>query len=366
MKLSIWMVGVIVMVADVAGVAGAEGPVLFSDTFDAAALGPQWQVKEGAWQIADGALTNTGGGLIVLDQMPGNRFELEAEINFPGNWMSLIMFYETPGDYGTLYFGGGYWESFEMENGTLADYIQRRDPEITTGVDHQVKVVADYGRLTLYYDGKLKGQADLRPRAGSRLAFRNLERGGLVRIRSMRLSRSAAGEAKVVRALQPADVGQATVFSETGLEGKPSTAERLRGDLASGLELPYGFLPGGTFDSRCARLPLAADHGKYVLCDVEGDGSGNKLYLIVHDRSGEQHLVGEFTLSWKGWQECAANLAAFLESPPGKQRFHTRWGGDENQTLDFPLTKVDIGVAKRGARVQDKGQIRFRNLRLVE
>lgn len=363
MKHWVWITGMVLVLA---GAAGADGPVLFSDTFDANALGPQWQVKEGEWKIADGALTNTGGGLIVLDVMPGNRFEWEVEMNFPGNWMSLIMFYETPNDYGTLYFGGGYWESFELESGGLGTYIQRRDETITPGVDHVVKMVADCGRVRLEYDGVLKGEADLRPRAGSRLAFRNIDRGGLVRIKSVRLSRLVTGEAKVVRALQPSDVGQGTVFSETGLEGKVGKAERLRGDLAAGLELPYSFLPGSIFDSRCARLPLAADRGKYVLCDVAGDGSGNKVFLIVHDRSGEQHLVGEFNLSWKGWQECAANLTAFLESPPGKQRFHTRWGGDENQMIDFPLTRVDIGVAKRGARVQDKGLIRFRNLRVVE
>jgi len=363
MRLGIWMVGVIALVA---GAAGADGPVLFSDTFDAATVGPQWQVKEGEWQIADGALTNTGGGLIVLDQQPGNRFELEAEINFPGNWMSLILFYETPGDYGTLYFGGGYWEYFEMDGGIIADYIQRKDPTITPGVDHQVKVVADYGRLTLYYDGVLKGEADLRPRPGSRLALRNLERGGRVRIKSVRLSRSAAGEPKVVRGLQPEDLGQSAVHGETGLEGKLGPAERLRGDLTGGLELKYGFAPGGAFESRFARLPLEAGLGKYVLCDVEGDGSGNKGFIIVHDRSGEQHLAGVFTLSWQGWQECAANLVAFLESPSHKQRFHTRWGGDENQMIDFPITRIDIGVAKRGARVRDQGQIRFRNLRVVE
>lgn len=363
MKRMIWMVGVIVLVA---GAAGAQGTVLFSDNFDTGTLGPKWRVVEGEWQIAEGALTNIGGGLIVLDHLPGNRFVWEAEINFPGNWMSLIMFYETPGDYGTLYFGGGYWEYFEMEHGGIGGYIQHRDSEITTGVDHQIKVVADYGRLTLYYDGKLKGQADLRPRAGSRLAFRNLERGGRVRIKSVRLSTLEAGEPKVVRALQPADLAQSTVFSETGLEAKPGKVEKLTGDLTRGLELKYNFEPGPTFSSRCARVPLTADRGKYVLCDVESDGSGNKVFLIVHDRSGEQHLVGEFTLSWKGWQECAANLSAFLESPSHKQRFHTRWGGDENQMIDFPLTKVDVGVTKRGGRVQDKGQIRFRNLRIVE
>jgi len=364
MKPSLWMLGVIAVAAGIA--CADDGPVLFSDSFDAEALGPQWQVKEGEWTIADGALTNAGGGLIVLDQMPGNRFVWEAEVNLPGNWTSLILFYETPNDYGTLYFGGGYWESFELENGGLANYIQRRDETITPGVDHVVRMASDCGRVALYYDGVLKGEADLRPRAGSRLAFRNIERGGLMRIGSVRLSRLTTQEPTVVGALRPEDVAEGAVFSETGLEGTPGNPEPLRGGLAEGLGLEYGFAPGDDFESRCARLPLEAGQGKYVLCDVEGDGSGNKLFIIVHDRTGEQHLVGAFALTWTGWQECAANLTAFLESPPDKQRLHTRWEGDENQRIDFPITKVDVGVAKRWARGLDKGLVRFRNLRVVE
>jgi hypothetical protein len=76
--------------------------------------------------------------------------------------------------------------------------------------------------------------------------------------------------------------------------------------------------------------------------------------------------VGEFLVLWDGWQECALNLAAFLEGPSDRQRLHTRWGGDENQMIDFPITSVDIGVAKTDGRVQDEGLVRFRNLRFVE
>ena len=45
MKHWIRITGAIVVLA---GYAVADGPVLFEDTFDGAALGPQWQVKEGS------------------------------------------------------------------------------------------------------------------------------------------------------------------------------------------------------------------------------------------------------------------------------------------------------------------------------
>jgi len=350
------------------GLAGAAHgqTVLFEDTFDAAALAPQWQVVEGQWNIADGALTNTGGGLIALNQPPGGQFELEAEINFPPNWMSLILYYESPNDYGTLYFGGGYWEFFEMDSGQIGTYVQHRDTEITHSVDHQIKVAVDHGRVALFYDGKPKPVADLRARPGAPIAFRNLEKGGLVRIKSVRLTKPAAAETKVVRALQAANLTKSVIYADHGLAGKPVAGERLTGDLSKGLELKYALTDGEVFESRFARIPLEAPACRKVLLEVEGDGSANRFFLIVHDRSGEQHLVAELLLSWQGWQEVGVNLAAFLESPPNKQRLANRWGGDESQLIDFPITAVDIGVAKRGGRTKSAGRIAVRALRFLE
>lgn len=362
MKRSIWAA---ITVAVLAGVAGAEGTVLFSDSFDAAEISAAWTVVEGDWSIADGALTNTGGGLIVLNQPPGNCFELEAEINFPPNWMSVVLFYETPDDYGTLYFGGGYWESFEIEGGQLADYVQRRDTSIQPGVDRQIRAICDRGRITLFYNGELKGEADLRPRPAARLAFLNIKGGGQVRVNSLRVSTLPDAETGVVRKLEPADLAESTLIADRGLQAEILSTEPVVGDTVNGLELAYGFAPEPVFESRFLRIPLEAAECKYVLLDVEGDGSRNKLFIIVEDCTGEQHLAGAFGITWEGWQECVANLTAFLDSLPGNQRLHTRWGGDESQVLDFPIRAVEIGVAKSGVRVKDTGTVRVRNLRLA-
>lgn len=40
---------------------------------------------------------------------------MELELIFPSNWMSVILFFSEPENYGTLYFANSYWESFEME-----------------------------------------------------------------------------------------------------------------------------------------------------------------------------------------------------------------------------------------------------------
>jgi hypothetical protein len=344
----------------------ATDTVLFTDSFASGALAPDWTVVEGHWTITDGALTNTGGGLIVLNRPPGDRFTLEAQVNFPGNWSSLILLYETPDDYGTLYFAGGYWEYFDLDGGALVNYVQHRDLEITAGVDHEIKVTCDFGLATLHYDGKLKGEAPLRPRPGSRIALRNLPKGGRLQLKSLRVTQPATPPPSLVAQLPPASPAQSVIYADLGLQGKALPAERLTGDAPNGLRLPYAFAAGDTFESRFARLPLDSPPCRRLLFEVEGDGSKNRFFVILHDRSGEQHLVAEAFLSWQGWRELGVDLKAFLTSPDHKQRLANRWGGDGNQMIDFPLTAVDIGVAKRSARVKDSGQVRFRNLRLVE
>jgi len=100
--------------------------------------------------------------------------------------------------------------------------------------------------------------------------------------------------------------------------------------------------------------------------DVERDGSRNGFFVIVHDASGEQHLAMATGLAWSGWQDVGINLKPILDSPGKMERLAIHWGGDENQKLDFPVTAIDIGAAKRGARTTDRGQLRFRNVRFLD
>ena len=351
------------------GVCAEAGPrVLFADTFQASRLAPDWQVIEGDWRVEDGALTNSGGGLIVLNTAPGGRFVMEFEIRFPSNWMSVIPFFTAPEDYGTLYFANGYWESFEMHGKELADYIQRRDAEIVTGTAfHRLKVVSEYGLVSFLYDGKAKGPAVFLHRPGARVAFRSLPGAGILKIRNFRLGQLGAADVNTVYRLQPADLVKGVVYQDVETEGKPGDADRLTvGDRTGNAGLTYAFTAGAMFESCFVRIPVDVARSQTMLMDVEGDGSRNSVFVIVHDASGEQHLVITTALAWSGWQEVGINLRMFLESPAQMERRVIHWDGDGNQRIDFPVRAVDIGVAKRGSRVADRGQVRFRSIRFLE
>jgi len=366
MKYAVCFMGIVLAGVGVCEEAGER--VLFADTFQSPQLAPEWQVAKGYWRIEDGALTAADGGLIVLDKTPGSHFELEVDVNFGEKWASIIPFYGGVDDYGTLYlFRKGYWETFEMDAGQLGGLVQHRDAEITPGAYRRVRVVCEDNLASFHYDGKFKGTTLFRPRPGARLAFSVVKGGGALRLRNIRLRRTAPPEARVVYRLEAADLAGSVMYADRHLGGKPCAGERLNGDAKNGVVLEYGFRRDKVFESRFARIPLevAARCGKMRI-ELESDGSGNKFFVIVHDRSGEQHLVADVVLMWQGWQEFGVDLDAFLERPANMQRLVTRWGGDGDQAIGFPITAVDIGVAKRGARGRDRGLVRFRNVRFVE
>lgn len=363
------LLGIILPIALPAAVADPAGKAVFADDFHSEKLSPEWQVIEGEWRVADGALNCRDGGTIALNVPPGSRFAIEFEIAFPSGWMSVIPFFTGLEDYGTLYFGGGYWETFEMAGKeVVVNYVQRKDPEIVrAGGFQRIRIVSEYGTLSFTYDGKAKGPAVLPCRPGARIAFRSLPKSGLLKIRNFRLEQLPPDDRKVVAALTPAGLAKGTVHQDQGIKSRPGDRESLRVDGATGeADLTYHFSPNAEFRSTLVRFSVTANRCRLAVIDVESDGSKNNVFVIVHDASGEQHLALLSPLAWTGWQEAAVSLERFFESPDGMQRFADRWGGDGNQKLDFPITAVDIGVAKREGRLKNDGQVRIRNVRFLD
>ena len=368
MKIAAICFMMVLAMASTATADDAAGRELFADAFDKPELSAAWEVVEGNWKVEGGALTNRGGGLIALKTPPGGRFSMEFEIQFPDTWMSVIPGYTSPESYGTLYFGGGYWESFEMVGKDISDYRQRKDPQIvTTSGSHRIKVISEYGQLSFTFDGHAKGPATIAFRPGSRIAFRTLPGASLCQIKNFRLIQLPPDDTKVVSQLPAADVARGQVFADYLKSGQPAAADRLHVNLQSGeTALKYQFDSGKQFESSFVRLPVQAAKCRAIFLDVAGDNSRNDFFVIVHDASGEQHLVMSTGIAWSGWQDVGVNLQSFLTAPGQNERRIIHWGGDNNQQIDFPIRTLDIGVVKRTIRTADQGEIQFRNVRFVD
>jgi hypothetical protein len=347
----------------------ADETVIFADSFQGNRLSPEWEVHEGRWEVADGALTVRDGGIISLKKLPGGSFAMEFEIAFPANWMSVIPLFTGPDDYATLYFGGSYWESFQMRGNDISNYVQRRDDDMArTGDFQKLKVTSDYGSVTFVYDGKEKGPVAFPYRPGARVAFRSLPGSGVLRIRNFRLTKVKPAEVKVVREVRPEELSKGTIWKDRGLEGKPgATSDAVSVDARTGAAtLSYAFANDKQFESCFIRLPVDVASCGRVFMEVDADGSQNNFFVIVHDASGEQHLAIKSPIMWQGVQEVGINLTPYLKSPPEMRRQAIHWAGDGNQKIDFPITTIDVGIARRSPGAKTTGQVKIRSIRFLE
>ncbi len=340
----------------------------FSDSFDAPQLSSAWTVHEGEWVVRNGELINKDGGLITLNAPRGDRFAMDMRIFLPNKWLSVIFALTEPNNYDTVYFlGNGYWETFTMNGQSIDNYIQHRDAEITTGVYHDVRIVYDYGHVTFYFDGTLKGHATHFHRPGAAVGFRTLKGTGIVKIDHVNIETFDAPPVQVISTVSPQAFGEAKICRDRDLNGGPTDAPPPAVDATTGeATLAYGFASDDVFESQFVRVPIDAGACTGLIMDVEGDGSANNFFIILHDATGEQHLAFRAPLAWQDRQSIEVDLKPYLESPPDMQRLIVHWGGDENQRIDFPLTAIDIGVAKRSSRSTDDGQLRFSNIRFIE
>lgn len=327
----------------------------------------KWTVVDGDWEVENGTLSVRNGGTIVFNIPPGGRFEMEFEILFPGRWVSVILFYSGENDYGTLYLGSGWWETFEMKGTQLFNYVQNKDEGIIrTGEFQRIKVWSEFGYIHFSYDGVEKGPAVLPYRPGARVGFRSLPDSGTMRIRDFRISAMDPERSRPVRELNKQDFAAASVHRDYQFGEQPvGDFPRLEGGEDS-VELAYRFEPGRVFESGFARIPVEVAAANAIRVEAEGDNSNNSLFLIIHDASGEQHLVFKSTIGWEGWQDIGVDLDRFLRDPGEMQRMAVHWGGNRSQRIDFPITAIDIGVAKGSSNTSDSGTVTFRNIRFLE
>jgi hypothetical protein len=358
-----------VVLALTAGAGYAQtGDVLFSDGFQSPRLAAHWKVQSGKWAVEDGCLAAKGAATVALDKPLGVQFELEAELNYRGR-MSFYFDTEKSAYLQIQSVDGqrGQWFLGERDGSNLLFASNHQnDLDITPGTYHRIRLTYDCGDFRFYCDGKLKEGATFRfnPDPCLSLASGQLYSAPFdLRIKGITVRKTAC-RLKTVYQLRAEDFAKGVIYADTGLAGKPVTGARLSGAGDSGAALTYRFQSGDAFESRFARIPLNVARANRIAIDVESDGSSNKLFVILHDRSGEQRLVSEIVLKWEGRREIGVNLGPFLQLT--KERSAGCWGGDENQKIDLPITAIDVGIAKRGARLKDGGEVTLRSVRFLE
>ena len=123
----------------------------------------------------------------------------------------------------------------------------------------------------------------------------------------------------------------------------------------SGLKLNYVF-PSAKHDAIMLTSDITVSSGSMVGLRVFGDGSGHELFLVLFDKSGEAHYLPVGPVNWKGWK--TVSIANLLEGPPTRYDVScNHWGGDKNQKLNLPITKITVGINDKPDKFQGKGTI---------
>jgi len=134
----------------------------------------------------------------------------------------------------------------------------------------------------------------------------------------------------------------------------------------AGLKLKYVFT-SAKHDAVLLTADAAIAGGTMLALRVYGDGSGHELDAVLYDKSGEAHYLPLCPVYWRGWKTVYKSFADLIRGPDSKWDVSSEhWGGDKNQTLEFPITRVAIGLNDQPDGFKGKGEITFGWLKIYE
>jgi len=126
----------------------------FTETFDRADLGKDWEILAGNWTIEKGCLSGGSGTIMCTRDFPGaHRLEFDAQSDDPCDLTGIICANESGYEAGYFFgFGSGYnaYSKLLVEGAEM----QQWETLITPGKIHQVVCQRDGNTLTHFVDGK--------------------------------------------------------------------------------------------------------------------------------------------------------------------------------------------------------------------
>lgn len=167
--------------------------------------------------------------------------------------------------------------------------------------------------------------------------------------------------------LSPAKVKVLAHVNEKVLQAPP------KGNLVTvtprGLEMTYHFTTPG-HDAIMAEFPVDIKIFNYFEVTFTAENTGMRPYLVLTDAGNEKHysplqLARYYSrasqiIKKKGKQKMGSFVK--LKNDHKGEYFAYRWGGDDNQILNFPVKKLMIGIDDHPDSFKGKGKIIFHSI----
>ncbi len=134
-----------------------------------------------------------------------------------------------------------------------------------------------------------------------------------------------------------------------------------------GIRMDYVFASAG-HDACMVEFPV--DQGPFSALTVElsVSGPGHRPFVVLTDKNGEKHyfsLVNTRNIAAQALKKAGKHTLSIpvpvRNEHPG-EKFAFRWGGDDNQTIDFPVQSVRLGLNDSPDEFQGTGWIVFHSI----
>lgn len=107
-------------------------------------------------------------------------------------------------------------------------------------------------------------------------------------------------------------------------------------------------------------LDTSLEHASELTAQVNGDGKGHTLFVVIRDKSGECFYFPGPAIKFKGWKTVKIKFK-YPEVNPG-EKYASIWGGDGNQKPDFPLRGITLGLNDTPDSSTGGGTIQIRKI----
>ena len=134
-----------------------------------------------------------------------------------------------------------------------------------------------------------------------------------------------------------------------------------------GIVLDYVF-PSGGHDACMVEFPVDLKAFRQVTVEITAEQPGHRPFIVLTDKNGEKHyfslvntkVIKAQTIGKAGRRKLVIPVKAG-NSHPGEY-FAFRWGGDDNQMIDFPVKKVMLGLNDHPDESTGSGRIVFHSI----
>lgn len=134
-----------------------------------------------------------------------------------------------------------------------------------------------------------------------------------------------------------------------------------------GLTLNYVFASKG-HDACMVEFPVNLKKFNTYTVRFSVPAPGHRPFMVLTDKNNEKHYfslpptrrIADQAIKRKGSQSYTGKIQ-ITNKHPGEY-FEFRWGGDDNQKIDFPVKKLMLGMNDYPDTFQGKGKITFHSM----